>query len=66
MPQVFSRASGAALARALKAGTRVVELDCWENWALGSTQSKILVTHGYAMTSACSFRDAVEVRRALC
>ena len=55
--QMMSRATGPAIAKALQAGCRVVELDCWESWGScvgGAPQ--ILVTHGFAMVSAIDFQ----------
>jgi len=67
-PQFFSRASAEAISGTLRSGSRVVELDCWESWALPSCAPlarprQVIVTHGFAFTSACPFQQAIQAIR---
>ncbi|XP_009996497.1 PREDICTED: 1-phosphatidylinositol 4,5-bisphosphate phosphodiesterase delta-3, partial [Chaetura pelagica] len=53
--QVGGSSSTEAYVRALLAGCRCVELDCWEGPA-----GEPLVCHGHALTSKILFRDVIE------
>lgn len=53
--QLTSKCSTAPIAKALQAGYRVIELDCWER------NGKIMVLHGGTLTRAVLFDDCIKV-----
>ncbi|XP_027523698.1 1-phosphatidylinositol 4,5-bisphosphate phosphodiesterase delta-3 isoform X3 [Corapipo altera] len=58
--QIGGTSSTEAYAKALRAGCRCVELDCWEG-----SDGEPVVYHGHTLTSKILFRDVIEsIRRA--
>ena len=55
--QLASRSTPLAVARALRLGCRVVELDCYDH------EGTVAVTHGGTLTTHCAFRVMVEAIR---
>ncbi|XP_038018938.1 1-phosphatidylinositol 4,5-bisphosphate phosphodiesterase delta-3 isoform X2 [Motacilla alba alba] len=53
--QIGSTSSTEAYVRALRAGCRCVELDCWEG-----SDGEPVVYHGHTLTSKILFRDVIE------
>ncbi|XP_071433764.1 1-phosphatidylinositol 4,5-bisphosphate phosphodiesterase delta-3 isoform X3 [Pithys albifrons albifrons] len=57
--QIGGTSSTEAYAKALRAGCRCVELDCWEG-----SEGEPVVYHGHTLTSKILFRDVIEsIRR---
>jgi len=54
--QLFSRATGHAIARALQSGSRVIELDVYD----GSSRRGPIVTHGGTAVRPMLFEDAIK------
>ncbi|KAJ8598383.1 hypothetical protein CTAYLR_002988 [Chrysophaeum taylorii] len=59
--QVNSRSSPSAVARALRLGVRVIELDCFDKKENGTR--RVFVTHGGTLTSKARFKDFVKTIR---
>eukprot|EP00250_Pteridium_aquilinum_P019705 c24543_g1_i1 orf=262-2133(+) len=53
--QLTSKCSTAPIAKALQAGYRVIELDCWDR------KGKIMVLHGNTLTRAVPFEECLKV-----
>ncbi|MCO5574927.1 hypothetical protein L7F22_028722 [Adiantum nelumboides] len=53
--QLTSKCSAAPIAKALQAGYRVIELDCWER------RGKIMVLHGNTLTRAVPFDECINI-----
>lgn len=58
--QLYGSSSAVAYETALKAGSRCVEIDAWDN---DENKDEPKVTHGYTLTSSIPFRSVCETLR---
>ncbi len=52
--QVWGRSNPEAYNRALRAGCRVLELDCWDG-----DDGQPIVTHGHTLVKSCPFESII-------
>ena len=57
--QLTSESSPKALEQALQKGSRVIELDCWDDPLAGLGKCPVIVFHGHTATKPMQFDDAV-------